>query len=221
MLKNKEYVGLIVIAVIVSILCSGCGGGSSSSSISQAQAQAVTVQLSQAVGQALSSAFGASEPAGRDVHPSLATVVRDIGSPNVSNGCTPTGTGENCNWPIHFVAECPQGRVLGTITVAGDIEVTLNNSGSGSVSSQLTITPQSCTVSNLVINGDPDIAVAVNMSFADSAPVFPVTLTESGGISYGPNPSGSCQLNVNYTITSATSCSITGTACGQSVSGSC
>jgi hypothetical protein len=48
-----------------------------------------------------------------------------------------------------------------------------------------------------------------------------VSLTEEGGISYGPNPSGSCSLNTTYTINSVSSCTITGTVCGQSVSGTC
>jgi hypothetical protein len=51
--------------------------------------------------------------------------------------------------------------------------------------------------------------------------VFPLTLSEAGGISYGPHPSGSCQLNVTYTINSLSSCTASGTVCGQSVSGNC
>ena len=211
---------LTVIAALVSIFCGGCGGGSSdstsggskSSSLSQAQAQAVTEQISEAVAQALQSAFSSSAAA-----PSLAAVVRDARLDEAS-GCTPTATGETCDWPISYDGACPQG---GTLAVAGDIDGTLNSAGSGSVSSQLTITPANCAVSSLVINGDPNIDVGLSMSFANSAPLFPITLTETGGISYGPNPSGSCTFNVTYAITSQTSCTITGTACGQSVSGGC
>jgi len=217
-LPRNASLFLIAVAVMVPILCGGCGSGSSSSnSMSQAQAQAVTEQLSQAVAQALDSAFASNPATVRDVRPSLSTVLREI-RPDQSSGCAPSGTGENCNWPISYDGTCPQG---GTIAVTGDIDTTLNGSGGGSVNSQITVTPANCSVSNLVINGDPNIDVGLQMSFTNSTPVFPITLTETGGISYGPNPSGSCQFNVTYSITSKTSCTITGKACGQSVNGSC
>jgi hypothetical protein len=63
------------------------------------------------------------------------------------------------------------------------------------------------------------------MNFTNNVPSYPITLTEAGGISYGPNPSGSCIVNVTISIGNAlnpvTSCTITGTICGQSVNGSC
>jgi hypothetical protein len=59
------------------------------------------------------------------------------------------------------------------------------------------------------------------INFTQSAPSFPITLSETGGLSYGPNPSGSCQFNLTYSITSTTACTITGTACGQPVTGPC
>lgn len=217
-MKGPTSLCLIVIAAMLPILWAGCGGGSSSSNnMSQAQAQAVTAEISTAVAQALASAFGLNLPAEKSVRPSLSTVVGDI-RPNQASGCTPTANGENCDWPISDSGPCPQG---GTIAVTGDVDATLDNTGDGSVNSQLAVTPANCGVSSLVINGDPSIGVGLQMSFTDLAPVFPITLSEDGGISYGPNPSGSCKFNVTYTITSKTSCTITGTACGQSVNGSC
>ena len=219
-IKNNAYACLLAVAAMLSLLSGGCGSNSShnNGNMSQAQAQAVTQQVSETLAQALDSVFGVPPVSG--VRPSLPAAVRNI-RPDLSSGCTPNGSGETCNWPISYVAGCPQGRALGTITVAGDIEATLSGAGDGSVTSQLAITPDGCTISNLVINGDPAIDVGLNLTFANSAPVFPITLSEGGGISYGPNPSGSCKLNVTYTITSETSCTITGTACGQSINGGC
>jgi hypothetical protein len=98
----------------------------------------------------------------------------------------------------------------------------LNTAGSGSVSAQLTITPTNCSVSNLIVNGDPSISISGQISFADNeTPTFPISFMETGGISYGPNPSGSCQLSATYTINSSFACTVTGTVCGQSVSGTC
>jgi hypothetical protein len=215
-MKGYAFPWMIVVAAMVSIFCGGCGSGSSNN-LSQAQAQAVTVEVSGAVVQSLESAFPSGAGVAKGARRNLSTVVSGI-RPNASSGCTTSGSEENCNWPVSYDGACPLG---GTIAVAGDIEATLNNDGDGSVSSQLAITPATCGVSNLVINGDPDIGVGLNMSFTDSAPVFPITLTAGGGISYGPKPSGSCKFDVTFTITSETSCSIAGTVCGQSVSGNC
>jgi len=87
--------------------------------------------------------------------------------------------------------------------------------------SLLTITPSACSVSGLTLNGDPSITVNGQINFSQTAPLFPITLSETGGISYGPNPSGSCQVKVTYTVSSATTCTVTGSACGQPVNGPC
>jgi len=207
-----------IAAASLLILSSGCGSSSSHSSnnaISPAQAQAVTSEVSQAIAQALSNTFVISmSPA----VPSLSAIPADISSRLSSSACVATSTGETCNWPISFSGPCPGG---GTISVTGDVAGTLDNSGGGSVLTQLTITPSNCSVSNLTINGDPNVAVNGQINFTQTAPAFPITLTEIGGVSFGPNPSGSCQFNVKYTLSSQTSCTISGTACGQTVSGSC
>jgi hypothetical protein len=215
--KRNMSLGLIVVASILSVVWIGCGSsGSSSNNLSQAQAQAVVGQLSQALVMALQSAFLVSAPA-TSARPSLSTVIKDI-RPDQATVCTPTVNGENCDWPVSYSGPCPAG---GTISVTGDIDGTLDNSGGGSVQTQLVITPANCSVSNLVINGDPSVSVDGQIGFATDAPVFPITMTESGGLSYGPHPAGSCKFDVTYTINSETSCTISGTACGQPVSGSC
>jgi hypothetical protein len=219
-LKVNPRRPLVVVAAILVILCGGCGSSSSSSSsntMSAAQAQAVSQQVVQAVVAALSNAFGVSPSAARDARPSLSTVVGGI-QPDQSSGCTPTATGQSCNFPLSYSGPCSGG---GTISVSGDIDGTLNSSGSGSIDSQITITPANCSVSNLTFNGDPNISIGGQIGFTDAGPVLPITLMEGGGISYGPHPSGSCQLSVTYTINSLTSCTVTGMVCGQSVNGSC
>ncbi|MGA8212780.1 MAG: hypothetical protein WB799_04255 [Candidatus Sulfotelmatobacter sp.] len=219
--KTRASLYLTVVAAMLSILSIGCGSSSSmNNSMSQAQAQAVAVQVSQAIAQALG-VIVPSSAAATSVRPSLSTAVGDI-RPDASGGCTPTGTGETCNFPISLMDYPCTGSQGGTISVTGDIDGTLNNFGHGSVSAQLTITPANCSVSNLIVNGDPSIDVSGQIYFSDNEnPVFPITFMETGGISYGPSPSGSCQLKATYTITSETSCTISGTVCGQPVSGSC
>jgi hypothetical protein len=218
--KTGASLCLTVVAAMLSILSIGCGSSSSmNNSMSQAQAQAVAVEVSQAIAQALVGIVPSSAPAA-SARPSLSTAVRDI-HPDASGGCSPTGTGENCNFPISLMDYPCTGSQGGTISVTGDIDGTLNNSGGGSVSTDITITPINCSVSNLIVNGDPNISVAGQINFTGTAPTFPIVFTETGGISYRPSPSGSCQLKATYTISSETSCTISGTVCGQPVSGSC
>jgi hypothetical protein len=206
----------IAVVAMPFILSAGCGN-SSSNNLSQAQAQAVSQQISLALDQALTQAIASNAVSERGSHPSLATLVSNLHS-DQSSPCAVTATGENCEFPISDSVACSGG---GTVTVAGNVDGTLNSNGGGSIQTAITVTPTSCSVSNLVINGAPSITVDSQINFTGSAPEYPITFAETGGISYGPKPSGSCQINVSSSINSATSCSISGTICGQSVSGSC
>jgi hypothetical protein len=221
--KSKVWLCLTAAAATLSILLVGCGSSSNpamtNNSMSPAQAQAVTHQVVQALTESLGTALPASTPAtGRK---NLAIVVSDL-HPDTSSGCTSGSTGVTCNWPISLPDDPCSGPAGGTISVTGDVSGTLSNNESGPVNGQFTITPTNCSVSNLIINGDPSINLTGQINFdANLNPAFPIVFTETGGISYGPDPSGSCQLNATYTINSSLACTVSGTVCGQSVSGSC
>lgn len=206
----------VMMAVILIVACDGCGSGSSSNqSLSAAQAQEVSKELSLAVSQALQTTFNLPPAAGiRRTLPASIAKLQSHGLPN----CTPNGAGETCDWPVTYTGSCPLG---GAISVTGNFAGTLDGSGDGSLSSQLAIVPASCALSGLIIDGDPNVVVQNQLNFSGGAPVFPVIFSESGDVSYGPKPSGKCQVNVTYTINSATSCVAAGTLCGQPVSGSC
>jgi len=221
--KSNLWLCLTVVAATLSILLVGCGSSSnpamSNNSMSPAQAQAVTDQVVQALTQSLTTVVPSTAPP--TIRKSLATVVSDL-HPDTSSGCTSTSTGFTCNWPISLMGDPCGGPSGGTISVTGDVSGTLSNNQSGSVNGQFTVTPTNCSVSNLIVNGDPSIGLSGKINFdANLNPAFPIVFTETGGISYGPNPSGSCQLNATYTINSSLACTVSGTVCGQSVSGSC
>jgi len=205
-----------VAALVMATICSSCGGGSNSmnNNLSAAQAQAVSQQVVAAVTTALGNSLGVSLPSDKP-RPSLGAI---LAHPDASSGCTSNSNGESCNFPLSYAGACSGG---GTISVAGDVSGSLNNSGSGSIDAQITVTPASCSVSGTTFNGDPNVSITGQLAFTNSGPTFPMTFSEGGGISYGPNPSGSCQLNVTYSINSISSCTVTGTVCGQSVSGAC
>lgn len=205
----------IAALVASSLLCLNCGSSSASHNLSAAQAQAVSQELFTALGAAVASGFQVPVPNSESPH--LPSIVQSVRA-SQATGCTLTNTGESCNIPIAYNGPCPNG---GTIGVTGDFIFTLDNSGDGSDNTTLTVTPKNCAVSNTTFNGDPNITVATQFSFQNDLPLYPITFTESGGISFGPNPSGSCTLDVNVSVTSATTCKVTGNICGQSLNGNC
>ena len=211
-LKITSAVATLATIAIILVAC----GGSSKPSISPAQAQAISSELFTALGSALAAGFipgSAATPNPR----SLASAIPPRPAPQ-SSDCTVTNTGESCNVPINFQGNCPQG---GTIAVSGDFAFTLDNSGNGSDSSTLTVTPTNCAVSDISFNGNPSLTVSAGFLMQNNALAYPLTLSEKGGITFGPKPSGSCSINLTMTVNSPTSCTATGSLCGNSVSGSC
>lgn len=203
----------------LALLMIGCGSSNSmnrsmNNSLSPAQAQSVATAVSSGVVQAMTGALGAG------VIDPLPTGMRRIDpAPNTSAiSCVSSATGESCTWPIATTFNCPGG---GTMAVAGDLSGTLSNTGNGSAQAQITATPANCSVNGVVLNGDPSVTVAGQASIGNYAPVWPVTGTETGGVTFGPNPSGSCQLNLKFSVNASLNCTVTGTACGETVSGSC
>jgi hypothetical protein len=205
------------VASLLALLTVSCGSSNhTNQNLSPAQAQAISHEFVIALESALAS-VSSGLPAAQVQHTSLPAVLQEV-RPQASSDCTTNSNGETCNIPVSFTGPCLNG---GRVSVAGDFDFTLNNSGDGTDSTTLTVTPTNCTVSNLTLNGDPNVMVGTRFSIASDQLQFPVTGTEIGGISYGPNPSGSCSMNVTLTVNSATRCTVSGSVCGQSVSGSC
>ena len=220
MFRTKTYVALLVTLAAVLVLGSGCGSSSHSNNLSQAQAQTIANDVEAAVAAALSAAFSAGGDAERTAHPRLPDAVKGIHA-DQSSGCTTSGSEETCNFPVSYSWSCPDS---GTMSISGDITGTLDGSGDGSVTTGqpgLAITPTNCGVaSGLTINGNPDVTIATTIDFTAEQIDYPVNLTVGGGVTYGPNPSGSCTFNIQFSVTQS-SCTVSGTACGQSLSGSC
>ena len=199
----------------ISLLCITCGG-SSHNNLSQAQAQAISQEVFSALHSAMVGGLTApgSAPA---APPSLPEIIERAQAAPPS-GCVISNSGESCDIPITYQGACPKG---GTISVSGDFAYTLDNSGNGSDSSTLTVTPAACAVDEVTFNGNPSVTFSTTFNLQNNALAFPIMFSGTGGISYGPNPSGSCSINVKATASSLTSCSISGSICGRSVSGRC
>jgi hypothetical protein len=215
--KRFSSFGWTVFLAITLVLAASCGGGSKPQSISAAQAQAVSQEVLTSVQTALNASLSSGLSSSYREHRSLAKIVQEARSAETS-GCVISANGQSCDIPVSYTGPCPAG---GTISVSGNLDFTLNNSGDGSDNTTLTITPANCVVSNLTLNGNPDVTVASQIGFENDALEYPITFAEGGGVTYGPKPAGSCALDVTLTVNSATSCTISGTACGQTLSGSC
>lgn len=200
----------------IALVMLGCGNSNSNmaTNLTPAQAQSIATSVSNGVAQAVTGALATAHvrPGGNIVQNNQASVTPTLPI------CTPTGSGEVCTWTISNTFSCGGG---GNIGVSGIITGTLTNLGSGMAQAQIGADPVNCSVNGLVLNGDPQVNLAAQVNILNNNPVWPVTGTETGGVKYGPNPSGSCQLNLKFTVHSNMSCTVTGTACGQTVSGSC
>jgi hypothetical protein len=217
MLRNASFRVTCAIAALtsLSLLCVTCGG--SSRTLSQAQAQAISQEVFTALNSAMVAGLTPTGTSTAATRPSLGEIVERARLAQ-SSGCTVTNSGESCNIPITYQGACPNG---GIISVSGDFNYTLDNSGNGSDSSTLTVTPAACAVDNVTFNGNPSVTFATQFNLQNYGLAFPITFSGMGGISYGPNPTGSCSINVKATATSIGSCSVSGSICGRSVSGKC
>lgn len=200
---------------MVAIFLIACGGSSHNNNLSQGQAQAISAQLFTSLSSAMVAGL---TPHAADTSARSLGGILESARPDALTGCTTTNGIESCNIPISYQGPCPKG---GTINVAGDFMFTLDSSGNGSDSSTLTVTPSACAVDDLTINGDPNVMFATQFNLQNNALAFPLTFSGVGAVTYGPNPSGTCSINVKATASSATSCSVSGSICGRTVSGSC
>lgn len=215
---TSHFAFVLSLAAILSIalLIIACGSGNSNSSaLTQAQAQAIATAISNGLGQALAGTFGAPAVERSTDAMHRVETAANAATPPV---CMPSSAGQTCTWPISGTYACPGGGIM---EVSGQITGSLNTAGSGSAQVQIAAVPASCSVNGMILNGAPQVNVGGQMSLVKDMPEWPVTASETGAVSYGPHPSGTCPLNLTYSVNSNLSCTVSGTACGQSVSGSC
>ena len=214
---------LIAVTLMVPGTLAGCGGSGNSSSnpnnLTQAQARQVGTTVSNDVSKALASAVGnAAVPLDITTRANMLVALQRNNSQAaaVSKPQDVTCNGSNCT--VSGTFNCPDG---GSILVSG------NFSGSGtSASGTFTLTPSSCSDGTLVINGDPDVTVAVQGN--NDGVTTTVNLKIGGGVSFSPVqagqfPTASCPFDVTASVSvndssgSVTSSSISGSICGQTI----
>ena len=136
-------------------------------------------------------------------------------SPAMDGVPSPSFAPEAVNDTFDFSSNC---EVSGTIAAVGAVTGTVDNETFDSdLDYQLTITPNACTVTNqqntLVVDGNPSIAISMDMQFSET--VFAVSGTYTGGLAYstGDGRSGSCTINLSFNF-NANGQSVSGQVCG-------
>ena len=203
---KKHRSACLTITALLIILGCGCGnskGPSGPTSISSQQAVAAATQIGQTF-VAASAQMGASF----------------CGNPFAPQEQFP------CTISIAASVPCNEG---GTVAVSGANNGDLDYSNTGPATGTLTFTTTNCSIpgSTLVMNGTPGLPFATS-TFYFYGGVSSFTAVETGSISYGPNPAGVCQTNLTITASfegnnqhTVTSCTLTGTACGQPINQQC
>ncbi len=112
----------------------------------------------------------------------------------------------------------------GTIAITSDLSDNVGTDNTGQIDGTITTVPTNCSVagSNLVINGDPSVVFDSTIDIS-AGQLTSMTATETGAISYGPDPTGVCQVNLTSTVSfgKTPSCTFSGTVCGQTIHASC
>ena len=211
---HASWITAISALALIALLLVACGD--STPKLSDAQAQAISNEIFAALRSAL--VAGLTPPASRSA--ALPTLPETLQSaqPVRPRDCTISDNGESCNIAITYQGNCPEG---GTIAIDGTFLYTLDNSGNGTDSSTLIVTPAACAVSDITFHGNPSLTFSTQFAMQGYALYFPIAFSGKGGITYGPNPAGSCSIDVSATATSPVSCTISGKICGRSVSGTC
>lgn len=108
----------------------------------------------------------------------------------------------------------------GTITGSFSTTSTLDSTGAGSVSGTISFVPHGCVVStgtrNVTVDGDPSLTTTFTTAFAAGYKQATGNGKVSGGFKW---EGGGCQMNYTENMTADGKITVSGSVCGQDVSG--
>jgi hypothetical protein len=194
----------IVLALVLSVLVGvGCGGGSSSSStIPASVVQDVASVISRQAATNLAEGTGA-DIARQPDH--LKGHIDQINATCNQNSCVLSGQ-------FNTTDACQFG---GTTGFAGDVNGSVNSSGTGSIQFQLDETFSNCVpVSGYTVNGAPEVSIAGTFTFSNGVVSFPLQVLAGGAVTINGT---TCNVNLTTLVESNGSGTTTGTLCGQAV----
>lgn len=209
--RRSAFLWLTIAITTLLALCNGCGGSNGTSgpppvtTLTAAQATAVATQLE-------GTFVAASALMGSGLCPT---------PPSSSPGAE-----DYCAISVATSVPCSDG---GLAAISGLLTGDVSFTDTGTFTGPLTLTPTSCSIpgSALVFNGYPNLTVsgAINFFYGE---VTSFAVTEAGSISYGPKSTEVCPVNLTIAASfvgnaehTTKSCTLTGTACGQTINQSC
>jgi len=199
--NNRNAAACVLLAVVpVLLLTVGCGGGTSTSS-STVPANVVNDVAALITSNASTNLVGGP---GAGI-----SKLGDRVEPQ-SVSCNQT----SCIFSEQFNATyaCQLG---GNTGFAGDVNGTINNSGTGAIQFQVDETFTNCVPdAGYTVNGAPEVTVAGTFTFTNGALSFPLQILEGGAVTVNGN---TCNINMTTLAESDGSSKTTGTLCGQSV----
>ncbi len=204
-----------VLAGLLALL-SGCGsssdGAATTSGMSSNQAEAFARSLSLAATNSMSSL--APPAAAADV---AGLAEGQVGAAGLVGAAGISCTTTSCviNWPLDATRTCTAG---GAIHVTGNINGTINKTGTGliQISATETITDWAC-LPPILVNGDPYISLVGTFSFMNGAPATQQHVGISGGIKWTGGGAGSCQIQLDTNFNANGTGHTTGTVCGYAI----
>jgi hypothetical protein len=200
--RGVPALGLLVL-IAISAFAIACGGGSSnSSSVPSNVTQDVATMIGGQAATNLAAGSGAAVVGHAD------HLKGRVEPQNVS--CTQT----SCVFSQQYntTDNCQFG---GTTGFAGDVNGTINSSGTGNINFQMDETFNSCVpVSGYTVNGAPEVTITGTFAFNNGSISFPLQVLAGGAVTVNGN---NCSINLTTLAQSDGSSTTTGTVCGQAV----
>jgi hypothetical protein len=204
---QKPTFWLVLAAMQLALLCCGCGAAAAAASAAAASQQSATISSAQITAGTVEMAQAFSVAAGNF---------------NASSCSNAFANNYYCAAFISTTGNCAGG---GSGSLTGDVSAYWSYYATGPASGPLTFIPTNCPIPNssLIIEGSSNVIGSGTITFFYGTPTN-LSASESGGFAYGPNPSGLCPVSLTITAsynTAPKTCTVTGTACGQTINASC
>jgi hypothetical protein len=196
---------VLLCVIVVAAIMVGCGASTSSSSsgssgFPSADSSAFAEELSSAAAGGMVSSTSAALSKEIRVHPDDITC-------NAS-GCI-------VDVPLDYTVNCTTG---GSMHLSGDIDGSINSSGTGILQFQADIAILDWTcIEGYNIASSPEISITGNFSFINGAPATTQELVIGGGFNWGSSSADSCSINLTTNFNSDGSGDTSGTLCGNSI----